>query len=116
AGTSQLRFENNAAQNATQTYTSGDLGAFAQIAPPDRQWLIAGGFQGADYIDGVGITPRGLAAGRIASFAAARITPRGVGGSYGVLWYQQPAVPEQPARSHGISFSAEQPLVARWSA
>jgi len=116
AGNSQLRFENDAAQNATQTYTSGDLGTFAQITAPDRQWLIAGGFQGADNIDGVGVSSRGLADGRLAYFAAARVTPRGFGGSYGLLWYAQPAVPEQPSRSQGVSFSGEQSLAAGWVA
>jgi hypothetical protein len=115
AGNSQLRFENNAAQNATQTYTSGDLGAFAQITAPDRQWLVAGGFQGADNVDGVGVSTRGLEAGRLATFAAGRITPTGWGGSYGLLWYQQPAVPAQPSRSHGLSFSGEQTLSAHWT-
>jgi hypothetical protein len=115
AGNSQGRFENDAAQNATQTYTNGDLGAFAQITAPDRQWLVAGGFQGADNVNGVGVSSRGLESGRIATFAAGRITPRGLGGSYGLLWYQQPAVPAQPSRSVGLSFSGEQILIAHWT-
>jgi hypothetical protein len=117
AGGSPTNFSNYAlAQNGTQAYVSADLGAFAQAATPDREWALAGGFQGATNLSGEGISPRGIETGRLAYFAAAQYAPSGWGGSYGLLWYLQPAVPDQPSNSHGISFSAAQRIAAKWAA
>ena len=117
AGGAPANFSNYAlAQNGTQVYPSADLGAFAQAALPDRQWTFAGGFQGARNLNGTGLSARGIATGQLAYFAATQVAPRGWGGSYGLLWYLQPAVPDQPSRSHGISFSAAQRIAGSWAA
>jgi porin len=113
AGNALTNFINYAlAQNGTQAYVGADLGAYVQAAGPDQQWLLAAGFQGADNLTGQGLSTRGLASGKTANFAAARLTPSGWGGTYGLLWYFQPATPAQPSRSQGISFSATQELGA----
>jgi hypothetical protein len=107
AGNAQSNFVNYAlAQNATQTYVSGDLGAYAQAAAPDRKWVLAGGFQGATNLTGSGLSVRGIATGKLAYFMAAQSTPGVLGGSYGFLWYTRPATPAQPSPSRGISFNA----------
>ena len=50
------------AQNATQTYPYGALGAYAQAATPDQQFTFAGGFQGATNVAGDAISTRGFLA------------------------------------------------------
>jgi hypothetical protein len=57
------------AQNATQTYPQGGLGAYAQAATPDGQFAVAGGFQGAASVTGESLTTRGFATGKYAYFA-----------------------------------------------
>jgi hypothetical protein len=117
AGNGQTNFVNYAlAQNATQTYGSADLGAYLEAAAPARNLVFAGGFQGATNFTGSTITAHGLAAGEIAYFLAARWTPGLLaGGTYGLIWYAEPALPEDelPA-SHGLSFSAAQNLTKQW--
>ena len=117
AGDGQANFVNYAlAQNATQTYGSGGLGAYLEAAAPARNLVFAGGFQDATNPSGSTITAQGIAAGKFAYFLAARWTPEFLaGGSYGLLWYAEPALPEDelPA-SHGLSFSAVQNLNAQW--
>jgi hypothetical protein len=106
AGNAQSNFVNYAlAQNATQTYASGDLGAYAQAAAPDRKWVLAGGLQGATNLTGSGLSLRGIATGKLAYFAAAQSAPGVLGGCYG-LWCAWPATPAQPSPSRGISFDA----------
>jgi porin len=117
AGDAQANFVNYAlAQNGTQTYGSAGLGAYLEAAAPARDLVLAGGFQDATNPAGSTITAQGLAAGKLAYFLAARWTPRFLaGGSYGLLWYVEPALPEDelPA-SHGLSFSAVQNLNPQW--
>jgi len=98
------------AQNGTQAYVSADLGAYAQAAGPDQQWVLAGGFQGANNLTGEGLSARGIATGKLAYFAAARLAPGGWNGTYSLLWYLQPAIPAQPSQSQGLSFSGAQKL------
>ena len=117
AGNGQANFMNYAlAQNATQTYVSADLGAYLQAAAPARNLTFAGGFQGATNLTGSTISPRGLAEGKDAWFLAAQWTPKLLaGGSYGLLWYAQPALPEeQLSSSRGVSFNAVQNVDAEW--
>jgi Carbohydrate-selective porin, OprB family len=117
AGNAQTNFVNYAlAQNATQAYGSADLGGFLEAAMPARDLIFAGGFQGATNFSGSTITAHGLTSGKIAYFLAARWTPSFLaGGSYGLLWYAEPPLPEDelPA-AHGFSFSAVQNLNAQW--
>ncbi len=117
AGDGQANFVNYAlAQNATQTYGSAGLGAYLEAAAPARNLVFAGGFQDATDPTGSTITARGIAAGKLAYFLAARWTPGFLaGGSYGLLWYAEPALPEdQLPASHGLSFSAVQNLNRQW--
>jgi porin len=117
AGDAQANFVNYAlAQDATQTYGSAGLGAYLEAAAPAPDLVLAGGFQDATNPTGSTITARGLAVGKLAYFLAARWSPHFLaGGSYGLLWYAEPALPddELPA-SHGLSFNAVQNLNARW--
>jgi Carbohydrate-selective porin, OprB family len=107
AGDAQFNFVNYAlAQNGTQAYVGGDLGAYAQAAAPDREWTLAGGFQGATNLGGSGLSTRGIATGKLAYFVAAQASPNALGGSYSLLWYVQPAVPAMPTSAQGISFNA----------
>ncbi len=117
AGNAQTNFVNYAlAQNATQTYVSGDLGAYVQAAAPERNLVFAGGFQGATNFTGSTISTRGVASGKDAYFLAARWAPNFLaGGSYGLLWYAQPALPEQElSSSRGLSFNAVQNIDPKW--
>ncbi|MBS0561684.1 MAG: carbohydrate porin [Proteobacteria bacterium] len=113
AGDAQFTFLNVAlAQNATQAYTSGSIGAYAQVAP-DGPLSLAAGFQGASDVSGESVTARGLGNGRIAWFANATYKPGWLkGGAYSLLWYVQPSVPAQPSPIpiQGISFSASQDI------
>jgi Carbohydrate-selective porin, OprB family len=117
AGNAQTNFVNYAlAQNGTQTYASAGLGAYAQASAPKHNLLFAGGVQGATDLSGSTITTRGLASGKEAYFLAAQWTPNLLGGgSYGALWYQQPALPAQElSAARGFSFSAVQNIDTRW--
>lgn len=117
AGNAQTNFVNYAlAQNATQTYVSGDLGANLEAAAPGRNLVFAGGFQGATNFTGSTISTRGIASGKEAYFLAARWTPDLLsGGSYGLLWYAQPAIPdEELTSSRGLSFNAVQNFDIKW--
>ena len=103
------------AQSATQTYSNGALGAYAQAAIPNGQFTFAGGFQGATDVTGQILTTRGFSTGKYAYFAAGEWTPNFVeGGSYGLLGYAQPSVPQQPSSSKGISFSGVQDIGPKW--
>jgi hypothetical protein len=56
------------AQNGTQTYPYGALGAYAQAASSDQQFTLAGGFQGATNVAGNALSTRGFATGKYAYF------------------------------------------------
>jgi hypothetical protein len=117
AGNAQTNFVNYAlAQNATQTYVSADLGAYAQVAPLGSNLVFAGGFQGATDFAGSTVSPHGFASGKEAYFLAARWAPNLLsGGFYSLLWYTQPALPEQEvSSSSGLSFNAVQNIDAKW--
>jgi porin len=116
AGNAQTNFINYAlAQNATQTYVSADLGAYAQAVAPNRNLVFAGGFQGATNLTGALPRTQGLASGKEAYFLAGQWTPSLLeGGSYGLLWYAQPAVSEQLSSSRGLSFNAVQNIDPSW--
>jgi len=111
AGNAQANFINYAlAQNATQTYANAGMGAYAQITP-DSQLQFAGGLQGATNITGETVTTSGYRNNQIAYFLNAQWTPTFLaGGTYSMLYYHQPSVPEQPSASQGVSFSAVQNL------
>ncbi len=103
------------AQNATQTYPYGALGAYAQAATPDQQFTFAGGFQGATNVAGDAISTRGFATGKYAYFIAGEWAPNFLGGgTYSLLGYYQPSVPQQPSNSPGVSFNAVQNFDPKW--
>jgi hypothetical protein len=115
AGNAQANFINYAlAQNATQTYANAGMGAYAQINP-NSQLQFAGGLQGATNITGETVTVSGFRNNQIAYFLNAQWTPSFLaGGTYSILYYDQPSVPQQPSESQGVSFSAVQNLNATY--
>jgi len=103
------------AQNATQTYPNGGLGAYAQVATSDQQFTFAGGFQSATNVAGDALSTRGFSTGRYAYFMAGEWAPNLLGGgTYSLLGYSQPSVPQQPSNSPGVSFSAVQNIDSKW--
>jgi len=115
AGNAQTNFINYAlAQNGTQTYANAGSGAYVQITP-NGVLQFAGGLQGATDITGHALTTNGFGDGKIAYGLFAQWKPTYLaGGAYSVLYYDQPAVPQQPSASQGISFNAAQNLNARY--
>jgi len=102
-------------QDGTQTYPNGGLGAYAQAATPDQQFIFAGGFQGATNVAGNALSTRGFQTGKYAYFMAGEWAPNFLGGgAYSLLGYSQPPVPQQPSNSPGVSFNAVQNIDAKW--
>ena len=112
-GNVQSNFLNySLAQNGTQTYASAGVGAYVQLTP-NQALQFAGGLQGATDISGETVTTNGFRDGEIAYFLSAQWSPTFLaGGTYGILYYDQPSVPQQPSASQGLSFSAVQYLNA----
>src|SRR6516162_5066490 len=103
------------AQNGTQTYPYGALGAYAQATTLDQQFSSAGGFQGATNVTGDTLTARGFSTGKYAYFVAGEWAPNFLGGgAYDLLGYSQPSVPQQPSNSQGVSLSAVQNIDSKW--
>jgi carbohydrate-selective porin OprB len=115
AGDAQTNFINYAlAQNATQTYANAGTGAYVQITPTSVL-EFAGGLQSATDITGHALTTNGFGDGKIAYSLFAQWKPTYLaGGAYGILYYDQPGVPQQPSASQGVSFNAVQNLNARY--
>ena len=115
AGDVQSNFINYAlAQNATQTYANAGTGAYVQIMP-NSVLEFAGGLQSATDITGHALTTNGFGDGKIAYGLFAQWKPTYLaGGAYSILYYDQPAVPQQPSASQGVSFNAVQNLNARY--
>ncbi len=115
AGDAQTNFINYAlAQNGTQTYSNAGTGAYVQVSPTSYL-QFAGGVQSATDVLGRAVTINGFHDGQIAYFLSAQWTPGFLaGGSYGILYYNQPSVPLQPSASQGVSFSAVQNLTAKY--
>jgi hypothetical protein len=116
AGNVQTRFISYPlAQNATQTYPYGALGAYVEATAPDRQSALAGGFQGAINVAGNAISTRGFATGKYAYFMAGEWASNFLGGgTYSLLGYYQPSVPQQLTNSPGVSFNAVQNIDPKW--
>lgn len=105
------------AQNGSQNYAQGSLGAYLQLNP-NRDVTFAGGFQDANNVAGNYIQFSTLGAGQYAWFLYGAWTPTlgGLGkGSYALMYYNLPSVPAQPLKSDGLSFSASQALDERWA-
>lgn len=68
---------------------------------------------------GRGISTAGFRIGKYTYWGNFQWTPTisGLGpGIYSILYYQQPAVPQLPTRSNGVSFSASQEIGGKWGA
>jgi len=90
------------AQNGTQTYPYGALGAYAQAATPDQQFTLAGGFQSATNVVGNALSTRGFATGKspISWLANGRriFSPAGPTASLVTASPRCPAARQQPGR------------------
>jgi hypothetical protein len=96
------------AQNATQTYPYGALGAYAQAETPDQQFAFAGGLQGATNVAGDALSTRGFRTGKYAHFMAGEWAPNFLGGgAYTLLGLASPQCRSNRASS-GVSFNAVQ--------
>jgi hypothetical protein len=115
AGNAQTNFMSlPLAQNVTQTYPQGGLGAYAQAATPDGQFAVAGGFQGATSVTGESLTTRGFSTRKYAYFGEGEWWPNFLDGEdYSILGYTQPSVPQQPTKSQGVSFNGVQKIDAK---
>lgn len=104
------------AQNGSQNYSQGSLGAYAQLNPT-REITLAGGFQDANNIAANYILFSTLGRGQYAWFGYGAWSPtiaKFGQGEYALLYYSQPSVALQPQASTGLSFSASQPLGEHW--
>lgn len=105
------------AQNGSQNYSLGSLGAYAQLNPT-KEIALAGGFQDANNIAANYILFSTLGQGQYAWFGYGAWSPtiaKFGRGEYALLYYNQPSVVLQPQASSGLSFSASQPLGENWA-
>lgn len=105
-------------QNASSSYPSGSLGAYATVQAKANLSFSAG-YQDAANISGNKIQPDTAFDNKYAVFANTQYTPevKGLGkGSYLALVYYQPSVDSQPGESWGISLIAEHNLSDKWVA
>ncbi len=118
AGNAQTNFMTYAlAQNATQAYPNAGLGSYVTASIANTAVSINGGFQGATDITGRDISVRGYQTGKYAAFGDAMWSPdiSGMGaGSYNLVVYYQPSVPNQPGNSAGASLAISQALSPRY--
>ena len=101
------------AQNGSQNYSQGSLGAYVQINPT-RALTFAAGFQDANNVAASNyIQFNTVGQGRYSWFLYGAWSPA-TGmlrqGSYSLLYYNLPSVEMQPQASSGLSFSASQPV------
>ncbi|WP_422010558.1 carbohydrate porin [Reyranella sp.] len=105
------------AQNGSQNYSQGSLGAYVQLSLSD-ELTFAAGFQDANNVAASNyIQFNTVAQGQYSWFLYGAWSPtfgkRGQG-SYSLLYYNLPSVQMQPQASTGLSFSASQPLGEQW--
>lgn len=105
------------AQNGSQNYSQGSLGAYLQINPTE-ELTFAVGFQDANNVLASNyIQFNTVGQGQYSWFLYGAWSPT-VGklgqGSYSLLYYNLPGVEMQPLASSGLSFSASQPLGEQW--
>ena len=105
------------AQNGSQNYSQGSLGAYLQINPTE-QLTFAVGFQDANNVLASNyIQFNTVGQGQYSWFLYGAWSPTfgKLGqGSYSLLYYNLPSVEMQPLASSGLSFSASQPLGEQW--
>jgi len=105
------------AQNGSQNYSQGSLGAYVQVNPTKELTFIAG-FQDANNVAVSNYVQFNTAfQGQYSWFLYGAVTPR-LGrlghGTYSLLYYNLPSVPMQPQASSGLSFNASQALDEKW--
>jgi len=114
----QINFLNfSLSQNASETYPTASLGAYATFAPDDL-WSISAGFQDAHNISGETISLHKFGKGKYTAFGSVTFSPKieGLGqGTYSLLYYYQPDVSEQPGSSNGWSLNLQQNIGAKWA-
>ncbi len=105
------------AQNGSQNYSQGSLGAYVQLSLSDELTLAAG-FQDANNVLASNYIQFNTALqGQYSWFLYGAWSPTfgKLGqGSYSLLYYNLPSVPMQPQASTGLSFSASQPFGEKW--
>lgn len=105
------------AQNGSQNYSQGSLGAYVQVNPAKELTFIAG-FQDANNVAASNYVQFNTAfQGQYSWFLYGAVSPR-LGklgqGTYSLLYYNLPSVPMQPQASSGLSFNASQTLDKNW--
>ena len=106
----QVNFINYAlSQNGSATYSDAGLGAYVQMTPGN--WLFAAGMQDASNIEAPSIRFDDLNDNHYTTFAQIGYNPhiKGLGdGQYSLMFYNQPAVSEQPQTTNGWSVNMQQ--------
>lgn len=107
----QVNFINYAlSQNATSTYPTSGLGAYAQISP-NTELTVAFGAQNAENITATSLKPDRLNKKHFTGFFYTAYSPiiKNIGQSeFSVLLYNQPAVKAQPQTTNGWSLNVSQ--------
>jgi len=118
SGNEQVNFLGySLAQNGSQNYSQGSLGAYVQVNPTKELTLIAG-FQDANNVAVSNYIQFNTAfQGQYSWFLYGAVSPnlgRLGKGTYSLLYYNLPSVPMQPQASSGLSFNASQALDEKW--
>ena len=105
------------AQNGSQNYSQGSLGAYLQVNPA-AELTFAVGFQDANNVLASNyIQFNTVGQGQYSWFlygAWSSAFGKLGKGSYSLFYYNLPSVEMQPKASSGLSFSASQPLGEQW--
>ncbi|WP_295144214.1 carbohydrate porin [uncultured Reyranella sp.] len=105
------------AQNGSQNYSQGSLGAYVQLNPT-QEITLAAGLQDANNVLASNYIQLNTAAqGQYSWFVYGAWSPlSGMlrNGSYSLFYYNLPSVEMQPQASSGLSFNASQPLGKNW--
>ena len=113
----QANFINYAlSQNGSATYADAGLGAYAQANPGN--WLIIVGMQDASNISAPSIRFNHFKDKHYTTFGQIGYNPniKGLGdGQYSVMFYNQPAVSEQPQSTNGWSINMQQNIGEKWA-
>lgn len=105
------------AQNGSQNYSQGSLGAYIQVNPT-KEISLAAGFQDANNVlPSNYIQFNTVGQGQYSWFVYGAWSPvsgKLRNGSYSLFYYNLPSVQMQPQASSGLSFNASQPLGKQW--
>ncbi len=105
------------AQNGSQNYSQGSLGAYIQVNPT-KEITLAAGFQDANNVLASNyIQFNTVGQGQYSWFVYGAWSPlSGMlrNGSYSLFYYNLPSVEMQPQASSGLSFNAAQPIGKHW--